>query len=207
MTRNADYWNEYYASEHDHQKIPSQFAAFVAQEFINQADLIIDLGSGDGRDSIFFKGCGFNVIAVDNSDQAVRSIGASRQIETLVADVTDLSVMEPLIRSFSTAGSRLLIYARFVLHTLTNDQLERLFDLFAVSLTQEDRVALEFRTPEDDGLPKKTGKHFRRGVSPAWVLVEMGRRGFNCSYFREGFGFAKYEKDDAHVARVILVKQ
>ena len=48
----SDYWNSYYASRAVLKlSAPSQFAAFVAQE-AGDAHLIIEVGCGNGRDSL-----------------------------------------------------------------------------------------------------------------------------------------------------------
>ena len=58
-----EYWNHFYASR-DALKLsaPSQFAAFAAQE-AGDAHLIIEVGCGTGRDSLFFARHGFDPAA------------------------------------------------------------------------------------------------------------------------------------------------
>ena len=46
------YLNEYYAKDRS-QKLPSDFAKFVL-EYMQKGKQLIDLGCGNGRDSIFF---------------------------------------------------------------------------------------------------------------------------------------------------------
>ena len=63
----GEYWNKYYASREVLKlSAPSQFAAFVAQE-AGDAHLIIEVGCGNGRDSLFFARHGFQVVAIDGS--------------------------------------------------------------------------------------------------------------------------------------------
>ena len=51
---------------------------------------------------------------------------------------------------------------------------------------------------------KETAAHYRRFIDPLNFLTSALARGFELHYFVEGFGYAKYNSDDAHVARVIL---
>ena len=67
----GEYWNQYYASREVMKlSAPSQFAAFAAQE-AGDAHLIIEVGCGNGRDSLFFARHGFQVVAIDGSTAAI----------------------------------------------------------------------------------------------------------------------------------------
>ena len=69
------YWNNFYKkiSEASLSPMPpSQFAAFCCSELLNKGvKTIVDIASGDGRDSIFFAEQGFHVHAFDKSIEAV----------------------------------------------------------------------------------------------------------------------------------------
>ena len=69
-----------------------------------------------------------------------------------------------------------------------------------------DILALEFRTSRDEFLSKVTESHYRRFINPLAVVAKGNHLGFSCEYFVEGFGYAKYKSDDAHVARIIFRK-
>src|SRR6187402_2050055 len=54
----SDYWDEYYAARATTRRpLPSQFATFVAGE-LDRPHRVIELGCGNGRDSIFFSSFG-----------------------------------------------------------------------------------------------------------------------------------------------------
>ena len=75
----------------------------------------------------------------------------------------------------------------------------------AASLENLDLLAIEFRDP--------TGTPSRR-KSPIATIAASFRHstscpvrqssGFSPAYFTEGFGYAKYRNDDAHIARVLM---
>lgn len=66
------------------------------------------------------------------------------------------------------------------------------------------RIAVEFRTNRDAAQPKETAKHYRRFINPLDFVTEVSRRGMKILYFVDGFGFAKFREDDAHVARFVI---
>lgn len=63
---------------------------------------------------------------------------------------------------------------------------------------------MEYRTDIDDFLPKETDKHFRKGLTSGEIFELVNLSGAKVTYFRQGFGFAKFGADDAHVGRLVL---
>lgn len=206
MTGSKPYWDKYYKSASDLTTIPSQFAAFVASEFYLKAPRIFDLGAGNGRDSFFFSQIGFDVVAVDGSEATIALLKESPYLR--VAESLDLGAPEVFERFVISQRSEVLnlFYGRFLLHALDDLTLINFFQSLSKVVKQGDYLAFEFRTREDDHLPKTTSKHFRRGLEVSKIVGDLAQLGFQCEYMREGFGFAKYGDDDAHVARLILKK-
>ena len=67
---NKAYWNDFYQSNHKH--TPSQFCVCVLTEISPNA-VVVELGSGNGRDSHYFASQGHVTVAMDLSQQAVES--------------------------------------------------------------------------------------------------------------------------------------
>ncbi len=67
---NKQYWNEFYSNNHKH--TPSQFCVSVVTE-LKEGSCVVELGSGNGRDSLYFSSQGFVTVAMDLSKQAVES--------------------------------------------------------------------------------------------------------------------------------------
>ena len=201
------YWDDYYAARATPvRKLPSQFATFVAGE-LDRRHRVIELGSGDGRDAMFFASYGHEVIGVDASHTAVE---ACRLLaETLGEDASFIvsPIEEPGLatRVRGEAGPR-VVYARFFLHAITQAEEESLRDLAAAIADPGDLLAVEYRTVRDSSGAKVTATHFRRYVLPASFEARALGRGFDVIYSVEGFGFAKYREDDAYVARTIFRK-
>ena len=72
MNDKLNYWEEEY-SKNAIPLYPSQFAAFVASELFDSETHIIDVGCGNGRDSIFFAHLGKQVIGIDGSSVVVET--------------------------------------------------------------------------------------------------------------------------------------
>jgi ubiquinone/menaquinone biosynthesis C-methylase UbiE len=207
------YWDEYY-KEKVTVDIPSQFSVFVANE-CRDSSVVIDIGCGNGRDTFFFKSMGFNVIGVDSSASAIdicdkknrESLGGDGKF--FVSDVESLDLFNKLknaINDFKSFNS-IIIYSRFFLHAINESQENHFINLLSNLLTEfSGSVALEFRTQRDEQQKKVTAAHYRRFVDPVKFFSKIEKSGFDVDYFAEGFGFAKYKQDDAHVARFILKK-
>lgn len=199
------YWNQYYSSHQPHTRpLPSQFATFVAGE-LTEPSRIVELGCGNGRDSIFFASYGHSVTGVDASEAAIagcQSLAESLGVPAsfLVSRIDDPELPE---RIGATEGP-LVVYARFFVHAITDAEEEDFLSLAATLTKPGDRLAVEYRTVRDQSGAKVTGAHFRRFVSPARFQARALARGFEVSYAAEGFGFAKYRQDDAYVARELF---
>jgi SAM-dependent methyltransferase len=209
----STYWEDFYAGiPTDRIAPPSQFAAFVLQE-APQAGLVVEIGCGSGRDSIFFARQGLAVLGIDGSEVAIAKCKESAAQNNVprtnfvcaVAGGPELDYsldqFVPSDRNFS-----LLVYARFFLHAITDGEETGLLTSIARVTRPGDLVAFEYRTTRDSDLTKVTPGHFRRYVNPVELYTKAAESGFRVQYAVEGFGFAKYKHDDAYVARCILNK-
>ena len=206
LKQNQDYWNEFYKNLEIELTIPSQFAAFIAIEYLGKIDAIIDMGCGNGRDSIFFSSLGFEVVGVDSSGEAIEYIKKKIPKKIfLTSDISDRKLAILLKNSLKSINSR-LIYSRFFLHAISDNQELDFWNLANIFCQKKDIVALEFRTIKDKELEKVTTKHYRRFVDPVQLEKRAANAGFVCVYKVEGVGYAKYKTDDAYVARMIFEK-
>lgn len=201
------YWDTYYAEQRTTRRpLPSQFATFVAGELDRPHD-VVELGCGAGRDSIFFATNGHRVTGVDASVQAVESCSARAQ--ALGEDVTfrAAAIDDPtLADQIGPAEGPRVVYARFFLHAITDEEEQAFFTLTKALTTPGDLLAVEYRTVRDSSGSKVTDTHYRRFVNPSHVQARALDLGFDVTYAVEGFGFAKYKQDDAYVARTIFTR-
>lgn len=206
----SNYWNNYYKtqSENSAPTIPSQFCVFIANEFSNLKPTIIEFGCGNGRDAFFFGNSDFNVIAMDSSEDGInicKQVGHEK-INFVAAEISAKNLKDSIIELSGNSSSRLL-YSRFFLHAINESQEIDFLDLASKVCKENDHFALEFRTNKDEALSKITPKHYRRYINPLEFISKVQKNGFDVVYFLEGFGFAKYKSDDAHVARIILKRK
>ncbi len=201
----SDYWDEYYAARATTRRpLPSQFATFVAGE-LDRPHRVIELGCGNGRDSIFFSWYGHEVTGVDGSKAAVAAsthlAEALGEKATFIRSAIDDPTLADRLRE--GAGPRAL-YARFFIHAITDVEEKVLLDLAAAVTGPGDLLAVEYRTIRDRVGAKETETHYRRFVLPATFQARALERGFEVTYAVEGFGFAKFRHDDAYVARTLF---
>ncbi len=201
----ASYWETYYATHaSEGLRLPSQFATFVAGE-LGRPHRIIELGCGNGRDALFLSRYGHDVVGVDASRSAIdgcrRTAELTGERATFVMSTIDAPGLADLVRG--EHGPR-LVYARFFLHAITEDEERTLLALAAAITEPGDLLAVEYRTVRDSSGAKVTDAHYRRYVLPASFEARALGIGFEVIYAVEGFGFAKYREDDAYVARTLL---
>jgi tellurite methyltransferase len=206
------YWNSFYEAK-ELINIPSQFSVFVANE-CKDIGSVIDLGCGNGRDSFFFASLKLNTIGIDSSSSAITFCNEKLKLTTnlknanfFCENISDLDLFNKIEKILSNLNISMpiLIYSRFFLHAINEEQ-EDLFIHFCSLILKKygGKVALEFRTKRDELQTKVTNIHFRRFIDPIKFFSKIQNVGFKVEYFCEGFGYAKYKEDDAHVARFIL---
>lgn len=210
----SPYWDDYYSARPLLRSVlPSQFAAFVAGELGTSAEAVLDVGCGDGRDSLFLAGLGYRVVGLDASAEAVAL--CERRRRTVAAEIAERStfvragVGEAALESATgllESSHRIAVYARFFLHAIDEAGEDALLQYAAGLGDRLAVLAVEFRTRRDALQPKVTPDHYRRFISPPTVLERASSHGLSAEYFVEGFGYAKHGPDDAHVARILLTR-
>ena len=204
----TDYWDHVYAeADTSRLPLPSQFATFVAGELAGQ-NRIVEFGSGSARDAVFFATYGHSVLGVDASEEAidhsrvlVKNLGITA--EFLAASIGDDGIVERI----GPGELPTVVYARFFVHAITDEEEKRFLAVAAAITRPGDVLAVEYRTVRDRSGTKVTGRHYRRFVQPASFESRALDHGFDVTYAVEGFGFAKYQDDDAYVARTVFSRR
>lgn len=209
---NQQYWDEFYTSNHKH--TPSQFCVCVLTEIEPDA-IVVEFGSGNGRDAHYFASQGHITLAMDLSKEAVKyckRLAESRKISHSIftrGDLTDRQAVEQHIRQARniSPGKEITFYSRFVMHTLDDTQEQQFLELLSESMKVGENLYLEFRTKEDESLGKHFGDHYRRFID----ATEFGnslvnKYKFELDYFIVGRGMAKFKEEDPYVSRIIARK-
>lgn len=208
----TSYWNGYYRSG-GVPELPSQFALFVAGELASGAvqpvAAILDIGCGNGRDSVFFAQLGHAIGGLDRSEQAIAACTArlaamprnSPAKALFQAGCAESGAIEALAGAFE---GPLLVYSRFFFHAVDDGAEAEILGRVGKLLNQRGgALAVEFRTIHDSDGTRETGAHYRRYVDPAAYAARLADSGLQVSWQAQGRGMAKYRSDDAHVARIL----
>lgn len=203
---NRDYWNTFY-SGHGHHFVPSEPTDFArwASNRIPLGELIWEFGFGTGRDSLWFAGMGYSLrgfdfapSAVFTATQAARSENSAAEFHLL--DLERVSRMESSIHA--TDHSKVNIYGRFLLHSLTDRARLNLWSI-AESVGCEVALFVEFRTEADARMHHAFGdEHYRKYLKVDVVSDEIASHGGSITETVEGIGLATYKDEDPVVARI-----
>lgn len=205
------YWDRYYNS-HSFQ-VESSFARFVAG-YIDDRPAVVEIGSGEGRDAVYFARAGYPVIAIDRSESGIKraqeraeAVGLP-EIQFHRADVAHPEQLTAVLQrsgALGRAGSSLLVYMRFFLHSIPLTSELALFDALS-PLPAGTRLAVEFRTDQDENRVKVESKHYRRYIRPAEFKKRLAERGYDILFEEEGLGLSIYGQEDPHLCRIIARK-
>jgi len=202
----AAYWNDYYFKEKQSTLhwLPSQFATFCLGEIIEMGiSSIVEIAAGNGRDTLFFANNGMKVLATDNSLHSLElleeRVSQHRNIEVSFRDATEK--MRDITRR---PNESLAFYARFFIHTLTQNELEMFFISVTDAMSTNDKLLLEYRNEEDATKSKVTDAHFRSFYAAEKVSLLATNNNLKLMYEVSGTGLAKWKSDDASVTRQIF---
>mmetsp|Transcript_18339 Transcript_18339/g.20649 ORF Transcript_18339/g.20649 Transcript_18339/m.20649 type:complete len:250 (+) Transcript_18339:64-813(+) len=212
VTTEKSYWNTFYSKFA--LAVPSQFCVLTAVEVDKATSSIVEFGCGNGRDSIYLANQGFNVFATDLCAKVIgknqtKTPHVGSVIEFVSVDATNVEQVKAVIskaRSSSSDGN-VVVYTRFFLHSIDEDQEDLFLTALAEALLEGDEMRHEYRSKEDEALPKVHGKsHYRRYIDTPALLQKLEDKGFETQYEITGRGMAKYKNEDPFVSRFIVKK-
>lgn len=185
---------------------PSGFARWVAEQ--EDPGPLVDLGCGTGRDSLYFARHGFDVTAVDATlGNARRTLRRARPaIRPATVRLNLDSLRETLSEGAVLAATqqRRVVYARFLLHRMSEHGRENTWRFLRMALHHGGRGYLEFRTDQDELLPKELESTLRTFLRPEDMAAEAHRFGLRVVDRREGRGWSPLGVEDPHLCRMIV---
>ncbi|MFT5212295.1 MAG: tellurite methyltransferase [Flavobacterium sp.] len=208
---NKNYWDNFY--KNNFKNTPSQFCVCMLTEMDPNAT-IVELGSGNGRDALYFASQGHVTVAMDLSQEAITACereASERDVEHTSFFQGDLTKHESVNAVIQHARSishekPLVFYSRFVMHSLDDTQEQKLLNILSSCINTGELIYFEFRSQEDAELDKLFGNHFRRYVNTEEFYLRLKQGGFEIQYKLIGQGMAKYKEEDPFVARIIAQK-
>ncbi|WP_165493046.1 class I SAM-dependent methyltransferase [Stutzerimonas kirkiae] len=206
-TISDDYWTDFYKRSKSGAPVyPSQFAAFAINEFAG-VDGVIEFGCGNGRDSHFFATNGFELLALDASEQAIALCRSRNRYEHACYRQCKASAAGREIEGFLQGKRKVAVYARFFLHAIDEGEQCGFLGVLSSLLPSGSQLFLEYRTIDDARQEKEFGNdHYRRYLEHRETLATIEAAGFSIAYEVEGRGLAKYKDEDARVGRCVAIR-
>lgn len=182
---NNKHWQKFYKTNKPLKK-PSSFAKFI-ETFIPAKSILYDLGSGNGRDSVFFAKRNFIVVSVDPNGEPYR-----KELNLLKHWTINIDTF--IEKIYPTKDS--IIYSRFFIHAIEKKQTRDLIS----SIRKGMFFVAELRIKGDEPVLYKDHKR------TLWDEDEF-KKLFNRREWKPRFwvsrGLAKYKNEDPLVLRVI----
>jgi SAM-dependent methyltransferase len=203
------YWNEYY-SKQVAPKQPSKFAMDIMM-YLEKDKKMVELGCGNGRDSIFFSESGVDVIAIDQSDASIQILNNNNyndKIEFISDDFIRTNILKNEIFDYA--------YSRFTIHSILEEEEDILVKRVHDALKYKGLFFIEVRSIKDDiyGLGTNIGRniyvyneHRRRFIVIDELVEKLKSAGFNIIFANESNNYAIYKDQNPIVIRIIAQKQ
>lgn len=210
MYRDKDYWNEYYShNAPSSENKPSDFAKYIESAFLYEKNPahILELGCGNGRDSLFFLSKGHKITAIDESDVAIE------MLSRITNSNNALFVCDDFVKSEALCHAEYdCIYSRFTLHAISEEQEDELLAGARYALNNNGILAIEARTINDELFGKGQeieenvffyNEHYRRFINVNAFRNKIKKMGYDILYLEESNGFSKTQNSDPVLMRCI----
>ena len=200
-----EYWHNYYKKNYSPYQ-ESDFAKFVLR-FLEKDKYLLELGCGNGRDSIFFSKNFINVLAVDQISDEINFLNynfSNEIIKFICNDFTNLEILD----NFD------YIYSRFTIHFITELEEDRVLKWVYKHLNKNGLFLVESRSINDimyhNGTKLSTNEnftdHYRRYMDKDKFILKLKDIGLKILYSIEDKGLAVSEKEDPYIVRIIAKK-
>ena len=207
-----NYWNIFYKNR-SAVNFPSSFAEFCIENYIDTNSKILELGSGNGRDALYFSEKQNHVIAVDQSVE-VSSLGDAKREDTPYKSNLEIINDDFVKFNYMNHVGVNVVYSRFTLHAITLEEEQTVLTKTFQLLQPGGRFLVEARTTKDllCGVGEHLGgyaystDHYRRFINTQDFIKSIMATGFEIVYFIESKGLSVFKNEDPMLMRIILVK-
>jgi tellurite methyltransferase len=226
---NELFWQEFYTATRKQEFLekPSSFCLFLIENnFINVSNLndtnnrmsLVDIGCGNGRDTFYFAHhLSLNVTGVDSCSKVIDFNKAKAKAnETNNVDFIQMNVNNA--ESLTQFKQYDFIYARFFLHSITQEDQSVFMRFLGEQLKASSFVFLEFRTDKDpmkkksillstnEGISQDAEGHYRRYINFNEFCGELKRLKFEIVFAEEKDGLSIRGEDNPFLARIVAKK-
>lgn len=210
-----EYWKEYY-TKNFMPAGPSSFAEF-ALEYLEEGNSLIELGCGNGRDSIYFFKNNIDVIGVDQVKHEVDYLNENYGDDSLLFlsdDFTNLSNAKIENKEIIETKEIDYVYSRFTFHSINERKEDRALDWIEDTLNPGGLFLLEARSTKDPMYQQGRSlsetenftDHYRRYMDYDKILNKLKSKDFEIVFSIEDKDLAVYKDDNPYVIRIIAKK-
>jgi cyclopropane fatty-acyl-phospholipid synthase-like methyltransferase len=196
--KNSIHWNNFY-KKFSLQK-ESNFAKFVIKN-IKKNKTLIDIGCGNGRDTLFFIKKNIKVLGVDKSITAI----SRNKNQQNFKNINILKNYKKIKQKFD------YVYARFFIHTINKDEEIVFLKIMRYLSKNNSTVYLEFRTDKDPLIKKglkvseneRIHGHYRRFINVKNFCQNLEKFKFKILYCKQSTNFSKFKNEKPHICRLV----
>jgi len=192
-------YGESFYAKHRLNNAPSSFAVYVVGKYLKKGSELLELGCGNGRDSVYFSSKGMQVTAVDQVQEEIDFLNDLNyeNVEFISKDFTELESNKKYD----------YIYSRFSLHAIDRESEQKLLLLLPSLLLRNGLFLLEARSKKDISIKKEFGNdHYRRYIDFIEIQEQLTSNNMKIIMAKEERGLAKYKKEDPWIIRIIAVR-
>ncbi|OMQ08164.1 adenylyl-sulfate kinase [[Flexibacter] sp. ATCC 35103] len=205
----SKYWNEVYASNRS-PGFPSDFAKHTIEK-ITSNETLLEIGCGNGRDSVYFASKAVKVIGIDISEESINYCSTSFRNENLEFYNGSLSQFFDRNKTITLD----VIYSRFVFHAMTLKEELQTIDKAHILLKKGGKFFIECRSIKDQlslkgehiSETERIFGHYRRFVIAEELIQRLQDHDFEILDFVEDNGLAVHVTEDPVVIRITAVKK
>lgn len=204
--RDRDYWNSIYEKKTITEE-PSPFAKSIVSDMKTRGVDVLELGCGNGRDSLFFAREGFRVTGIDASDLSIH------RLKRIVLNTNTRFICDDFVKCEAIYSVLYdTIYSRFTLHAINESQETELLTNCVRALKPNGRLYIEARSKKDDlfGLGVQIDRdayvyngHYRRFICMENLMKKMTSLGLRIVSADESRGFSKTSDQDPVLIRIV----
>jgi len=210
-SNNKIFWNKYYNSKVNNNK-PSNFALFINKNYIKKNTFLIDVGTGDGRDSFYLRKKAKHVCSIDQSSIAIKK-NRLKARRLGVKNVTFKNLSSNHLKKIANKKVN-FIYARFFIHAINEINEDIFLKSIKKNFESKTLISLEFRTIKDVLMKKgkKLSKyerltdHYRRFIDTKKFENKLKKLNYRVLYKKQGINLSKSPNDNPHLCRIVFCR-
>ncbi len=209
-----EYWNEYY-KKNSEPTPHSTFAEFILP-YIENNKLLVELGCGNGRDSIYLSKK-VNVIGIDQINDEISYLNENFKNENMEFLTDDFTNLRNAVGYNKEILSKNIdyVYSRFTFHSIDENKENNTLKWIESILPQGGMFFLEARSIKDPMFKKGKNlsenenftNHYRRYIDLDKIINKLELLNFDIIFKIEDNNLAVYKDDNPYVIRIIAKKQ